>query len=195
MPAHVDAAPYFHTRALDAPFFSTASGASATSLQEQAFLLFCAAHNASQTFAHQLTGKNRKMIANAYMRNDECRRVDVEREEPEIRYGGNWEDVEVDEVDVSGNAVRTDDGSPAPPDADVVWEQWGGIIQRGAPESLTLFRLDPKLTAKRSPGPGPIRLTDWAPLAKNTLKTGRLCCTLTARAPTSSKCLEFFTTT
>ena len=49
-------------------------------------------------------------------------------------------------------------------------EQWGGIVQRGHPETLFLFRLKPKATTVRAPGPGPIRKTDWKPVAWKILK-------------------------
>ena len=41
------------------------------------------------------------------------------------------------------------------------WEQWGGIVERGRPESLRLFRLKPKNTHARAPGPGPIKKIEW----------------------------------
>lgn len=44
------------------------------------------------------------------------------------------------------------------------------MVERGSPETLVLYRLRPKLTAKRSPGPGPITRRDWAPIAARHLK-------------------------
>eukprot|EP00972_Heterocapsa_arctica_P000218 31460-Heterocapsa_arctica.AAC.1 len=40
---------------------------------------------------------------------------------------------------------------------------------RGRPETLILAHLPTKLTAQRSPGPGPIPKVDWAPLAEKHL--------------------------
>ena len=42
-----------------------------------------------------------------------------------------------------------------------MWDQWGGIIQRGRPTSLVLRRLTPKVTVLRAPGPGAIRRVEW----------------------------------
>ena len=49
------------------------------------------------------------------------------------------------------------------------WEQRGGVQQRGAPETLILYRLHPKRTSTRTPGPGPIRDKDWARFAEQHL--------------------------
>ena len=50
------------------------------------------------------------------------------------------------------------------------WEQWGGLVERGRPDTLVLLRLFPKTTASRSPGPGPITKRDWKPVAKKFLE-------------------------
>lgn len=50
-----------------------------------------------------------------------------------------------------------------------MWEQWGGIIQRGRPTSLVLRRLTPKVTVLRAPGPGAIRRVEWKALANEFL--------------------------
>ena len=77
------------------------------------------------------------------------------REAEKIVYGSihEWNDVEADEVDV---AKGDDDHLVMNPKKTIVWEQWGGIVERGAPESLMLTRLDPSKTIRRAPGPGPI---------------------------------------
>lgn len=51
----------------------------------------------------------------------------------------------------------------------IMWEQWGGIIQRGRPTSLVLRRLTPKVTVLRAPGPGAIRRVEWKALANEFL--------------------------
>ena len=81
----------------------------------------------------------------------------VTQKEKDIVFGGKWEDVEVDEVDI---------GDTVAGNLNTKWEQWGGLVERGRPSSLVLFRLNPILTKKRSPGPGPIRKRDWQPIAK-----------------------------
>lgn len=45
-----------------------------------------------------------------------------------------------------------------------------GLVERGHPKTMTLFRLQPSPTKPRSPGPGPIRRRDWLPIAKKHLQ-------------------------
>ena len=58
---------------------------------------------------------------------------------------------------------------PAQDGKTVVWEQWGAIVQRGAPKTLVLCKLNPARTVPRAPGLGAIRKTDWSPLANKFL--------------------------
>ena len=44
-----------------------------------------------------------------------------------------------------------------------------GLVERGRPSSLILFRLALRMTKKRAPGPGPIRKRDWRPIAQRHL--------------------------
>ncbi|CAK0908582.1 unnamed protein product [Prorocentrum cordatum] len=62
-------------------------------------------------------------------------------------------------------AKGEDPNTDAATDKPVIWEQWGGMVQRGDQKSLVLFKLDPAKTKRRAPGPGPIRKRDWKPLA------------------------------
>ena len=64
--------------------------------------------------------------------------------------------MEADEVDLGKEEVAKSVKSRGK----VQWEQWGGLV-----ETLVLYRLRPKLTAKRAPGPGPISRRDWARIA------------------------------
>ena len=59
---------------------------------------------------------------------------------------------------------------PDDPNAKVVWEQCGGVVQRGAPHTLILAKLCPKKTGFRAPGPGPIRKKEWKLFANAHLK-------------------------
>ena len=69
--------------------------------------------------------------------------------------------MEADEVDL-GKELELCSGK-------MKWEQWGGLVERGRPDTLVLYRLSPKLTSKGSPGPGPIRMKDWKAVAKKHL--------------------------
>ena len=68
----------------------------------------------------------------------------MELVEPTITYGGTWQDVEADEVDLLANSISSEDGGIAE------WEQWRGIAQRGQPGTLMMTRLKPQKTARRS---------------------------------------------
>jgi hypothetical protein len=63
----------------------------------------------------------------------------------DIKYGNlqKCADVEADEVDI-GKEVCEDNET-------ATWEQWGGIVERGQPGTLALFRFNPIKTKKRSP--------------------------------------------
>ena len=90
------------------------------------------------------------------------------QKEKDITYG-NWKDVEADVADVVDLGKGIFD-NPSSRLLNTRWEQWGGLVERGRPASLRIFRLNPKNTKKRAPGPGPIRKRDWKPIAKKHLE-------------------------
>lgn len=101
--------------------------------------------------------------------NLECVRAQhVCQKQKNIKCGAHqaWADVEADEVDL-GKEVPMDKKAAK-------WEQWGGIVERGHPGTLLLFRLSPKSTAAQAPGPGPIRRRDWKPVASKFLKNRKV---------------------
>jgi hypothetical protein len=114
-------------------------------------------------------GQNHKMIERIYASLFRCRQMYVEKEQHRIKFGleQEWKDVEADEVD-----MRKSEGDPdvAPRGKPAVWEQWGGVVERGNPRSLVLTRLPTRNTRKRAPGPGPIRKRDWKKTAEPYLK-------------------------
>ena len=150
----------------DHPIFTDGHGAQLTSLQEQSSILLCSLCPTTQAATHVLTGKNHKTIEGIYRRQDEARTTYVEKKQPFIKFGNckDYHDVEADEVDLA--KCEPEDSSRSKP---VEWEQWGGIIERGAPYTLVLERLNPARTKRRAPGPGPIRKRDWEPLANKYL--------------------------
>ena len=91
----------------------------------------------------------------------------VEILEKQIVFGKQtrWADVEADEVDLDKEEIFSNTGA-----SKLQWEQWGGLVERGRPGTLLLYRLTPKLTSKRSPGPGPITRMNWTPIAMRHLK-------------------------
>ena len=101
--------------------------------------------------------------------NDVARADYVTKQERNITYGGAWQDTEVDEVDVGKLTDETIEHQH-----NTTWEQWGGLVERGRPSSLRLYRLNPKKTKKRALGPGPIRKVDWMPIAKKHLANRKI---------------------
>ena len=91
-----------------------------------------------------------------------ARHVDMKQKEIVFGKVQKWSDVEADEVDL-GKELHSDASG-------LIWEQWGGLVEHGNAQSLTLFRLHPAVTKLRSPGPGPIRRREWLPIAKKYLK-------------------------
>eukprot|EP00439_Symbiodinium_sp_Y106_P000862 s3807_g1.t1 len=82
---------------------------------------------------------------------------DVEVEKS-IMFGGApkaWKDVEVDEACFDKRTLKPWEQSEedAKQGKNTIWEQWGGMVQRGNPKSSMLFKLRPATTVPRAPGP------------------------------------------
>ena len=153
----------------DHPIFTAGSGAGRTSLQDQAALLMGANYNMKHADLHLLTNANHKSIEALCSNLDKARALDVKHVEKNIVFGTadkDWKDVEADEVDLRGelDSAASDDNKKK------MWEQWGGVVERGRRQSLTLARLNPKSTPVRAPGPGPIRLLEWKSTASKRLR-------------------------
>ena len=133
---------------------------SITSLAIQASILFCAIIGFTTVQTHLLLDVNKKIISTIYGNLETTRTRYVIRKEKDIVYG-KWRDVEADEVDLGRGVVS----EPVSESMSIRWEQWGGLVERGRPSSLRLFRLSPRLTDRRAQGPGPIRKHDWKPIA------------------------------
>ena len=146
------------------PIFVQGSGNSITSLAIQAAILFCAIIGRTTVQTHLLLDANKKIISTIYSNLENARTRYVHLKEKDIVYG-KWRDVEADEVDLGKGVVN----EPVNENLCIRWEQWGGLVERGRPSSLRLFRLSPALTDRRAPGPGPIRKQDWKPIAEKYL--------------------------
>ena len=131
------------------PIFHHGRGASYTPLGYQAAVLCCALAGVPATSAPVILGMNHKPVSRIYNNLEITRSRHVLQKQKEIHFGARhkWCDVEADEVDV-GKEVDLHHNRAK-------WEQWGGIVERGQRSTLVLFRLPPKTTAVRSPGPGP----------------------------------------
>jgi hypothetical protein len=113
-----------------------------------------------------LLGKNHKLTDKMGQQLDSVIAKHVEKEQKNIKFGSvyKWNDVEADEVDLRRMLRDVDDPNDA-----VAWEQWGGVVERGRPESLVLNRLNPNYTKLRAPGPGAMTKRDWEPWASKNL--------------------------
>ena len=147
------------------PIFYAGSGSSKTSLELQAATLFCAVSGVPRHAAHLILDVDHKVVEKIYCNNEVARARYVKSQEALISYGGGWKDLEADEVDLGKGILE----NPSRSTHNVQWEQWAGILERGRPESLRLFRLNPAITKKRAPGPGAIRKRDWKPIATKLL--------------------------
>ena len=76
-----------------------------------------------------------------------------------------WADVEVDEVTLAKYPTGNDE---------LTWANYIGLVARGFPQSLIIIRLPDRVTKSDAPGPGPIRLQDWKPVARKYLSCGGL---------------------
>ena len=112
------------------------------------------------------------MVKRIYSNNETARARYVDMKEKEIIYGGPtsqiWTDVEADEVDLGEEDLQIEGSHP------VIWEQWAGLVERGRPESLQLFKLKPAMTKRRAPGPGAIRKQEWQPIGKKHLTNKKI---------------------
>ena len=152
------------------PIFYQGSGNSHTSLNLQVSALYAAVAGVPVNAAHLILDADHKPIERIFNNLDAARARYVVEEEKNILYAGTlnktWVDVEADEVDI-GKAF-TDMENPG--NCNVDWEQWCGVVQRGKPRSLMLFRLTPPQTKARAPGPGPIRKEEWQKIAHRVLR-------------------------
>ena len=120
------------------------------------------------------------MVGQLSKRLDFARSYAVEREQKHIKFceTAEWNDVEGDECDLGSAETgdnecrrgKKDTGKNDDSDDALTWEQWRGLVERGFKRTLVLFKLNPKKTKKRAPGPGPIKKVDWAPIADKYLK-------------------------
>ena len=156
------------------PIFTAGYGPGHAELADQAAVLFCAVSDAKLVTAHRLTDKSHNMVEGIYRRLDKVRQVTVEREEKQIQFGRTteWADVEGDEVDLGKKEVGADAGDA--PDEVMKWEQWQGVVERGDRKTLVLSRTRPKKTKRRAPGPGPLKKSDWQPIANRYLKNRKV---------------------
>ena len=152
------------------PIFTTGRGTGFSSLTDQAAVLFCAVAGAKQVTSHHLVDKNHKMIHDIFQRLDDCRTLVVEKEEKDIIFGKTilWADVEGDEVDLGKKEASIIDKDQ--PKRTMDWEQWQGLVERGDRKTLVLSRTRSEKTHLRAPGPGPIKKSDWQPIANRYLK-------------------------
>lgn len=149
------------------PLFSVGSGISALPFKDQCAALFCLLSGATGATTHRILGDvNHKVVER--MRSSLHAELTsfVEKKEEGVVFGtgDGWEDVEGDEA-VFGKGTASDTADDL-----VSWEQWAGLVQRGKPETLILFRTNSCMTVPRAPGPGAITKVDYKQMADRYLK-------------------------
>ena len=154
------------------PIFVDGRGTGATPLQTQSALLFLLLNGISHPAIHRILHINHKAIEDMENRLSRLRKRWVEEKEKSIVFGNGktWTDIEADEATFTNTDLKDLADNLAQP---IIWEQWCGIVQRGAPHTLVLTRLTPQTSAWRAPGPGAIRKVEWKPLATKHLRDSR----------------------
>ena len=145
------------------PVFFQGSGSSVTPLGLQAAILHCALVNVPVSLVPALLNVDAKPVERIFTNLEVARTRHMKQIEGKTAFGKQqkWADIEADEVNLGKDGDQ--------PRGKVKWEQWGGLVERGRPQTLALYRLTPKLTSKRAPGPGPTRRKDWKSVAKKYL--------------------------
>lgn len=161
------------------PIFTLVRGPEGHSLQVQAAALLLRLAGVSLSTIHLLTNINHKAVERMNHNLNLVRSGHVTKVEKSIKFGGApkaWKDVEVDEACFDKRTLKPWEQSEedAKQGKNTVWEQWGGMVQRGNPKTLLLFKLRPATTVPRAPGPGAIRKVDWSPVAQKWLKNRRV---------------------
>lgn len=149
------------------PVFNEGNGQNTMQLAEKASMLFCSVAGLTTAQTHLLLGVNHKAIEAMHRNLDFARKAYVERVEKNIEFGGSraWRDCEADESVF--RAKETEDGQKE-------WEQWAGVVERGRPDTLCLWRTRSDLTDTRAPGPGAIKKCDWKPFLAKRLENRRI---------------------
>ena len=161
------------------PLFTVLRGPEGHSLQVQATALLLRLAGVPLATIHLLTNINHKAIERLNSNLNFLRGGHVTQVEKTIKFGGApkaWRDVEVDEACFDKRTLKPWEQTEkdAQQGKNTEWEQWGGLVQRGCPKSLVLFKLRPAITVPRAPGPGAIRKVDWTPVAQKWLNNRRV---------------------
>ena len=161
------------------PIFTATPGPEGHSLQMQSAALLLRLCSVPLSVIHLVTHINHKAIEKMSRSLALIRKSHVLKVEKPITFGGApraWRDVEVDEATFDKKTLEPWEVSDADQNAgkNTLWEQWGGLVQRGCPKTLVLVKLNPAVTVPRAPGPGAMRKIDWKPLAHKYLKNRRV---------------------
>ncbi|CAK0869500.1 unnamed protein product, partial [Prorocentrum cordatum] len=112
----------------------------------------------------QRCGNNREMIEGMARNLDVARQQCVGKCERGVACGDGekWLDVEADEsvfaTVITGDTEAKERG------------QWAGVVDRGEPDAVVLFKTESDRAAKNAPGPGAVKKSDWQPFLSSRLK-------------------------
>ena len=120
------------------PIFRTGSGKSYVPLKTQVEILYCHVLSLKHIQITRLLGVDSQFVQKISVRIDKCRMKYVVNKQRSIKFGcsdsSQYMDVEADEIDLGKEAFEDSDGSW------LKWEQWAGVVQRGYPQTLYMFR-------------------------------------------------------
>ena len=154
------------------PFFTSVMGPEGHSLAVQASALLLRLAGVPLSSIHLLLDINHKALEKMEKNLALTRKSYVESEQAHMVLGTGkgtkWTEIEADEAVFDKCLIAAEDVSH--PSRTMKWDQWLGMVPRGKPSSLVLFRLRSLTTHKRAPGPGAVRKDDWVKIANAWLK-------------------------
>eukprot|EP00971_Amphidinium_carterae_P069419 1373460-Amphidinium_carterae.1 len=123
-------------------------------LKTQALIAYGAVVGMKQCITHLCFDVNHKSVERVYNNLHSVMACKVRDIQEGIKFNAtkSWVDVEADEVILRKTSVG---------DNKVQWLSYLGLVKRGCPSSLVLIELEHRVTKKRSPGPGPLRSSEW----------------------------------
>ena len=151
------------------PIFTSTMGPEGHSLALQASALLLRLAGVPLSSIHIVLGINHKALEKMEKNLATTRKAFVDAEQARMVLGNGkgakWTEIEADEVVFDKCLIPAENA--ANPNKTMKWDQWLGMVPRGKPSSLVLFRLRSLITHKRAPGPGAVRKEDWVKIANH----------------------------
>ncbi|CAE7252415.1 unnamed protein product, partial [Symbiodinium necroappetens] len=157
------------------PIFTSNMGSEGHPLAIQASALLLRLAGIPLSSIHIVLGINHKALESMEKKLATTRKCFVDAEQARMVLGNGkstkWTEVEADEAVFDKCLIAAEDAHN--PNKTMKWEQWLGMVPRGKPSSLVLFRLRSLTTHKRAPGKKVWKPPTFVRLAKHKLPNGR----------------------